>query len=217
MNYKTFYTIFLAEMPQRLQGSNDFGAQLGMLQENISYNNNVKTVNTNIFKLELGSQVTYWFGDESAQNVSIIVDTNVDGNFCKVVLSSKNPAIPQGSPPFASELYLEIKLDTGKAALVLTSDNLMSTDGEKLWKGLVQRGNKLSVYDTELSKYVLTPIESISQLDDFLGDFTKNKYVFVLSETADQQRGTMHSINIMELKRLANWPLFEFIEKSKQK
>jgi hypothetical protein len=204
--YNTFRNIFLVEMPQKLPGGNDFDAQVEMLRENLKYNPSVIQVVTNVFKNINGDQVTYWVGDEDASKVQIIVDTNIIGTFCKIVLTSKNPIL-SGNSPYASDLYLIIKEDVKPMHMVFTSDELLSDDGIRLWKGLVNRGNKVSVYDTSKQEYILSTIEDESQLDKFIGDHNSKKYIFVLSEDIPHQRGIITTFSIMELKRKSSWPL----------
>lgn len=210
-NYETFYRTFLAEMPQRVPGGNDFAAQLEMLQENLKYDAEVFVVSPSVFKAEVGDQTTYWAGNEDATEVSLIVDTSVNGNFCRVVLSSKNPAIPRGSKPYAGDLYLLIKQDVSPAHLVFSSDMLLSSDGESLWKGLVSRGNAVSVYDTSTQQYVLDKVDSADTLDNYIGGPDKQRYLFVLSESDTYRQGVIHMSKIMELKRMTLYPqsLFE--------
>jgi len=113
MEYDTFFKVFLAEMPWRVAGNNDFLAQLEMLRETIAYENEVTEVSPGIFKVTADDQYTFWAGNLAATNVSIIVDAIVIGNYCKVTLTSKNPSMI-GNPPFASDLYLVIKHDLHK-------------------------------------------------------------------------------------------------------
>lgn len=211
MNYDTFYNLFLTEMPQRAPGINGFQAQLEMIQENLDYDVDVISVSAGVFKIDTDEQTTYWVGNKDATTVSIIVDTTIDGNFCKVVLSSKNPTLLPGSKPYASDLYLIIKEDIKPYHLVFTSDELLSDDGERLWKGLIKRGNPVSVYDTSTHKYVLSPVDNEQDLTNYIGGPDKRKYVFILSESQCEQRGIIGSFAIMEIKRNAGYPLFDHL------
>lgn len=211
-DYTTFYNVFLTEMPMRVSGSNDFNAQLEMIHENLQYDAEVIGVAPGVFKIESGEQITYWVGDETATNVSLIVDTSMNGNFCKVELTSKNPSISSGTKPFASDLYLIIKSDVKNHNLIFSSDSMLSDDGIKLWKGITKRGGKVSVYDKSTQQYVLSPVSSEQELEQFIGDANHMKYVFVLSESLNEQRGIITSFGIMEIKRMANWPLFEHLK-----
>lgn len=213
MNYEQFYKLFLTEMPQHVPGSNDFYAQLEMLQENLEYDADVVSISSTVFKAETSDQTTYWVGNKDATKVSIIVDTTIDGNFCKVVLSSKNPALPAGAKPFASDLYMLIKADIKPYHLVFTSDELLSADGARLWHGLVKRGTPVSVYDTSTHQYVLSPVDNEQDLAKYIGGSDKRRYIFVLSESRRDQGGIIGSFAIMEIKRNAGYPLFEHISK----
>ena len=208
-----FYNIFLSEMPRRINGSNSLDAQLSMIQEMIVYGDQVETVSNNIYKIVNGDQSTYWCGNEDASMVSIIIDTEQDGAFNKIVLTSKNPTINKGSPPYASDLYLIIKSDIGSANLALSSDSMISDDAIRLWKGLVSRGNAVSVFDKNQHQYVLQNVTSADKLNNFIGDASSSRYVFVLSESVKHQRGIQHAITIIELKRMSGYPLFENIPK----
>lgn len=208
MSYEGFRKTFLVETPQHLEGSNDFYAQLDMIKENLKYNSEVTGVVTDVFKTQNGNQTTYWIGDSEAIDVSAIVDTETNGEFCRVVLTSKNPNIPRGVGPYVSDLYLIIKNDVKPNHLVFTSDEILSTDGEKLWKGLVNRGHQVSVYDKLSHKYVLSSIANLEELESYIGDADKRRFVFVLSEDLSYQRGVITKFSIMEIKRLAGWSLF---------
>jgi hypothetical protein len=208
MSYEGFRKTFLVETPQHLEGSNDFYAQLDMIKENLKYNSEVTEVVTDVFKTQHGNQTTYWMGDSEAIEVSSIVDTETNGEFCRVVLTSKNPNIPRGVGPYVSDLYLIIKNDVKPNHLVFTSDEILSTDGEKLWKGLVNRGHQVSVYDKLSHKYVLSSIANSEELESYIGDADKRRFVFVLSEDLSYQRGVITKFSIMEIKRLAGWSLF---------
>jgi len=203
-----FYRTFLQEMPMLADGVNDFNTQLSVLHENLHHSIPVP-VTGHSFKIEMGSQITYWVGDDSASDVSLIVDTETIGNFCKVVLSSKNPTIPPNSEPYASALYLVVKEDVKPKHLVFTSDTILSRDGERLWKGLVKRGNTVSVYDTTQQEYILKVVPDENTLSKYIGGYDKMRYVFVLSESMVVARGPITSFALMEIKRKANWALFD--------
>lgn len=209
MSYNTFYNVFLAEMPQMLNGGNSFGAQLEMIRENLKYNNNVTAIAPSVWKTQNGDQITYWAGSADASIVQLIVDTEQHGSFRKVILTSKNPAISAGSAPFACDLYVIIKEDALATNLVFTSDEFLSDGGIKLWQNIVTKGYKVAVYDTSSRQYVLSQVAKPDDMLTYLGDADKRKYIFVMSESAQQIRGVMHSFAIMDLKRQAGYPLFE--------
>jgi hypothetical protein len=120
MDYTEFYGIFLTEMPMRLNGSNNFQAQLQMVRENLLINPVVVSVTPQVYKTQNAQQITYWMGDSGTKTVDIIVDITVHNSFAKVVLSSKNPEIQPGKPP-----YTIIKNDLHSKNLVLASDRFL--------------------------------------------------------------------------------------------
>lgn len=216
MDYKDFYNVFLVEMPWQLPGSNDFDAQLAMLRELAADSDNVEIIGK-LCKLVNSNQITYWVGDEELTNVSLIVDTEITGNFCKVVLTSKNPTIPKGTPPFASDVYIAIKNDISSKNLAFSGDNMMTDDAIRLWSRLIAKGNIISVFNTSTNKYELTDVKSSEELTQYIGDHTKQKYVFVLSESKTHYVGTRHAVGLMELKRRSGYPLQQLFEQFKGK
>ena len=216
MSYQTFYDIYLSEMPMRVNGSNDFDAQLEMVRENLKYNNDVEVIAPGVYKTTNDNQVTYWHGDASASNVSIIVDTEIFNNFQKVTLTSKNPSAGKNAV-YASDLYAIIKNDSLASNLVFASDNMMSDDAVKLWSRLISQGHKISVFDSNSGKYVLTPVTTQDELQSFVGSSEKHRYIFVMSESLTAQRGVIHANAIMELKRKSGYPLQEMFTEIKNR
>lgn len=210
MNYRNFYKIFLAEMPWHVPGSNDFLAQLEMLRETLdNYPENAEELSKNLYKISVGNQAVYWIGTEDLSSVLMIVDTVIRGDFCQVVLTSKNPLIPKGAAPFASDIYMAIKNDIKSLNLVFTSDSIMTTDALGIWSRLLADGSAISVYNTDEQKYELKNIKSDSELKSFFGDLDQQKYIYVISESNEVAYGLKHQFDIMELKRNTLYPLFE--------
>lgn len=209
MSYKTFYRVFLLEMPQRLNGGNSFVARLEMIRENLRYNSSVIQLAPSVYKTQNGMQITYWMGTANASEVQVIVDTEQFVNFRKVTLTSKDPLLPAGSPPYASDLYVLIKRDAANDNLVFTSDEYLSDSGIRLWQNIVSQGYAVAVYDKSRHQYILSRVTDSDQLLDFVGDADKRKYIFVLSESIQYLRGVMHSFALMDIKRQAGYPLFE--------
>jgi hypothetical protein len=199
--------MFLVEMPMRAPSTNAFYSQVEALRANLQSGITAIEVVPGVFKIVMGKDTTYWVGGDKAINVLLIVNTAMSDNFCKVELTSKNPDIQ--SAPYASDLYLIIKDDIKSHNLLFTSGDLLSDDGIKLWKGIVSRKGKVSVYNTSTHQYVLSPVASAEELEQFIGDASYRKYIFVLSESLNEQRGVITSVAIMEIKRKSNWPLFE--------
>ena len=211
-SYEVFYKTFLMEMPWVIAGSNNFEAQRQLLEELLSDGVDLEHISIRVYKLTTGNQLTYWVGNSDASLVSIIVDTEINGNFCKVVLTSKNPAIAPKAPPYASDLYLLIKQDLSTLNLVFTSDSMLSSDAVKLWSRITTQGEHIAVYDTQTSQYVLNPVKTIDELSNYLGNHTSSRYIFVLSESVQKFKGIAHSFELMELKRNAGYPLQELFE-----
>lgn len=211
--YLTFFNMFLAEMPMRVNGSNDFKFQHQALLENINDGYEVTPISSNVFRIDVGYQSTYWVGSSDAEKASLIVDVELSSTFCKVVLTSKDPSVGRNSPPYASDLYAMILADAKVQNLVLRSDSMMSDDALNLWKRLHSRGHTLSVYDRSTGKYVLQPVTNPAELDKFVGDVEHNKYVFVMSENASARDGLEHAVTLMEIKRNSGYPLNEVFNK----
>jgi len=205
--------MFLKEMPQYAPGGNNFQMQLATLRENLESGLKATILTSNICMLDIGSQLTFWIGDPSATNVSIIANTSIEDNFCKIDLISKNPTLLKGSKPYASDLCFAIKEVISNRHLVLSGGDIFSDDAIRLWHGLVQRGSKVSVYDTTANKYLLSPVKSADELSTYIGDASKKRYIFVLSEGLLESREAITTFAIFEMKRLSNWPIFEHLDK----
>lgn len=89
MNYKTFFEMFLREMPARLNGNNNFEMQLMAVREMLESGAISVRVSNDIFKLEKGNDGTYWVGDSTAETVAMICGLSVSDEFLKVNLTSK--------------------------------------------------------------------------------------------------------------------------------
>lgn len=209
MSYKTFYKVFLTEMPWKVAGSNDFEFQIEALQEMINDGHQIISVTPSIFKIESGDQITFWYGNSDATSVALIVDTNVEGTICKVVLTSKNPSIAAGSKPFASDLYVTIMRHLKMSNIAFSSDGMMSDDAIRLWSRLISLGHTISVFNTATHNYELIKVNSIEELNNFIGGPDMQKYIYVISESDLIRSGLRHSIAIMEIKRKSGYPLFE--------
>lgn len=192
----------------RLNGNNDFHMQLEMLRENLANNGSARCVAPGMYCWDGGGQASYWLGTEDTSYVSLIIDTNTNGRYRKVTMTSKNPDIPGGTPPFASDAYALINSDAKCANLVFTSDEMLSDSGAKLWKNVAASGQHVGVYDTADSKYVLKHVSTPAELADYIGGEDMGRYLFVLSESRIEFQGTRHAFSILELKRNAGYPLF---------
>lgn len=198
-------------MPWLIPGSNDFTAQFEMLHELLQDDPEILAIGNSIFKIVTNHQITYWHGNADASKVSIIVDTEVTGNFCKVQLTSKNPQLSKSTPPFTSDMYIAIKQDLASSDLTFTSDSMMTSDAINLWTRVANSGGTIGVFDTTLQKYILRQVASAEEMRNFCGGPDCQKYIFVLSESALHFAGTKHSVGLMEIKRLAGYPIFEFM------
>jgi hypothetical protein len=205
--------MFLTEMPLHAPGGNNFPIQLSVLRENLTYNTNIIAVSQNIYKIESKGEIIYWYGDITATNVGLIANATVEPYFCKIELISKNPALPKGSAPYAGDLLLVINNDIKGDHLVLSGGDIFSDDAIRLWHGLVKRGNTVSVYDTTGQKYLLSPVKTADELNTYIGDESKRRYIFVLSESKPAQGGVITTFAIFEIKRLSKWPIFEHLDK----
>ena len=217
MNYEVFYETFLSEMPWRINGSNDFEFQLSALHEMLGDGHEVTHVADSIFKIHADTQITYWVGDDEASSVLMIVDTSLNGNICKISLTSKNPELPPKSPPYASSVYLTIMHDLKADHVALSSDQMLSDDAIKLWGRLVTAGHTVSVFNTATHQYELAKVSTADELEQYLGGANKQHYVFIISESDRNRSGLRHSVAIMEIKRNSGYPLAKLFESYRKK
>ena len=87
-----------------------------------------------------------------------------------------------------------------------------------LFRSLVSNGYHIAVYDTSAHKYVLSKVGTANDLEQYLGDSdsSKHRFVFVMTESEQSIRGTIHSVAIMELKRNSGYPLIEMFQSFKE-
>lgn len=204
INYKPkspdeeFHAVFLSEMPHHAPGHNDFDIQLYALKINIDNNTGITTkLSDNFFEFNEVDTLTYWVGSEDLSEVRIIVSTKRYEGFCKVQMASKNPEF---TTPYASEVYQKISDHLG-GRLAFSSDDTLSTEAIKLWKGMITRGKAISVFDTHSGKFELEYVKTADELSQYFGEADKKRYVFVLHSTKAHQNSAHYSAKLMEMKR----------------
>lgn len=194
-NHEIFYKTFLEKIPGVVNGCADFGSHHQLLKESLSGGSLPEQVSDGVHKLVSGNQITYWEGTADASYVSIIVDAEINGNFCKVYNFAPI------SPPYASDLYLLIQRDLKGLHLVFSRDSMLSVDAVRLWTRIAKQDEHLAVYDTQSSHYAVNPIKSAAELSDYCRDYGSKRYIFVLSETLGRFKDMVHLVAQMELKR----------------
>lgn len=140
------------------------------------------TVSGDLYSIDAGDKLFYWFG--SSTRIDLATELHVKPEGLVVSLTGKNPRL-KGKPPFASDLYGAILKHSAKN-IKLMSDDQLSDEGFAIWKKLVAKGFKVSVYDIKEPGKSFQSFENPVELDKFFrnDDSDFRRYRYVLSENA---------------------------------
>lgn len=159
-------------------------------------------------KLQSNDVVFYWYGDVAAIELGSELVMRPQG--LVVRLTGKNPAL-KGKAPFASDLYSIILKDAGKNIRLL-SDIELSDEGYDIWKTLLKRGHKVSVYDAKQPGVTRRSFDTIEQMDEYFkhDDKTYHRYRYVLSESTKKLLNIVTEFNIRRHRELAGLSLIDY-------
>jgi hypothetical protein len=114
-------------------------------------------------KIEVGGMVLYWYEKDGV--ILLGCELHIRPQGLVVSITGKNPDLPKGSQPYASDLYVKIIQDTNMAIRLL-SDEQLSDEGKGIWKRLYDAGLCISVYDRS-EKTAGRSYKKLRTLDDF--------------------------------------------------
>jgi hypothetical protein len=167
-------------MPMGTGSAATYDGLLKVVKEFITYGIKPKKINGNLFSIKSDDKLIYWYGDED--KFDIIVELIITADTYIVSLLGKNPDL-KGKVPFASSLYADILRDA-QHGIVIMSDELLSDEGQDLWKKLISLGHKVSIFDATKPGLSFDTVSKPEDLDAYLkhGDADFKKYRYVLSE-----------------------------------
>ena len=175
-----FENTWLAEMPSGPGRFETYDALVYHIKDLLENNIKKQEVSSNFFKIELSSSIYYWFEDQGQILLGTHLYKKPQGLI--VGLTGKNPSL-KGKPPYASDMYGLILKDNNSSIRIL-SDTQLSDEGYSIWKTLLSRGFKVSVYDRNEPGKTFQTFTDIKQMDQYFKDDDKDyeRYQFVLSE-----------------------------------
>ena len=149
------------------------------------------TVKNNLKKIELENTVVYWM--ESHGKILLGCELYNMPQALVVHLTGKDPTLVKNKrPPYASDLYLAILLDTTKA-IRLMSDKQISDEGFDLWTRLYNSGACVAVY-CKNEKNAGQTYKLLNSLNDFKSYFSKTNrsmanYQYVITKKGSNALG----------------------------
>jgi hypothetical protein len=175
-----FEITWLSEMPSGLGSFETYDALVYSVNDLLKNNIKKQQVSSNFFKIDLNSSLYYWFEDNNQILLGVYLDKKPQGLI--VGLTGKKPSL-RGRPPYASDMYGMILKDNDSSIRIL-SDTQLSDEGFAIWKTLLSKGFKVSVYDRNNPGKSFQTFTSIEQLNDYFKDDDTDykRYQFVLSE-----------------------------------
>ena len=173
-----FNETWLSEMPSGLGSFETYDALTYNLFDFIKHGI-TPSKHGELFKLQVGHVVIYWFG--TIDHVDLGAELQIKPEGLVVSNLSKDPKL-RGGPPYASDLYTAMLKD-GNIRIV--SDKLLSDEGLKVWKTLLARGHKVTVYDTKNPGHTMRSFHTAAEMDEFFkhDDADYERYQYVLSES----------------------------------
>jgi hypothetical protein len=203
MDYNEFHTLFLTEMPVRLNGGNPYEPLCQGIDITIEYGGEIESLGDNVFKV--GD--FYWFGSADASVKQLCINTTQVGKLLKVNSTGKSPDLA-GSPPYAIDLYLKIASSLGNG-IKFASDQVLSDDGFKVWSRIFTSGHKLLIFNSKSGKYEPVVPSSIHDLEKYFNDDGID-YQYVIDESANIGN-LIGNFTILEWKRLSSYPLEKLV------
>jgi hypothetical protein len=154
-----------------------------------------KSVKDGIFKIDVAQNVFYWVGTADGIDIKLAIELRKESEALVVTMLGKKRDL-KGKPPFASDLYALIAKDYDEN-IRIRSDKFLSDEGYAVWKKLVSKGFKVSVYDADEPGKTFKTFDSPEELDSFFkhDDSDYERYQFVLSESIENLMNVRSSFN----------------------
>ena len=177
----------LLEMPRNMGDISMENVVISEIKEKSEYFP-VIDLGNNFKKIEGAQLVYYWY----EKNNDILLAAAFTKKPMGLIVNGIEKTT-KGQPPYASELYLAVLIDRrnmplAQTAIRIVSDKLLSNDSIKTWKRFINAGHQISVYDSDAPGQTFEVINTVDDLDAFVGDETKRRYQFILTEAIQDQQ-----------------------------
>lgn len=196
-----FNKTWLTEMPE--------GTGNNATYETIKYNiNDLKDnhmmpvrVSEDLYKIDLTSSAYYWY--EKNDIILLGSELQKESQGWIVRATGKNPNL-KGQPPYDSDLYHAILVDSNHSIRIL-SDNRLSDEGFDIWKKLFSLGHKISVYDSQNPGQTFATFNTISDFNQYFKhhDSSFRRYQYILSESGMMLIETRSYFNTRRMRELS--------------
>lgn len=140
---KSFTETWLKEMPTGLGQFETLDVLTYSVKDFLRFGIIPRPVKDNLFVIDVGTTMLYWIGSPDGKEIKIAAELKKENEALVVTILGKDRRL-KGQTPFASDLYSDILKDSSEN-LRIKSDKFLSDEGFSVWKGLVNRGHKISV------------------------------------------------------------------------
>lgn len=198
-NRLDFFESWLSEMPENLGNIELFD----MIEYNIKERSKLTKPHDlgEGYKKISGTQTLYyWY--ESNGEIFIGIELAVKQQTLIVNAVAKNPSY-KNKPPYATDLYKKV-LDDNSSIRVM-SDIYLTNNSINVWKRLINSGVTVSVYDSEKPGQNFKKINSIEELEKYIGydDRDYQRYQFVLTSKDEILAEVTSIFNTRRLRELS--------------
>ena len=197
-----FFENWLQEAPEKLENYSIGSSIAYDIDDRISHCigeiTDLSKIYPNLYKLETTNRLYYWV----ELNGQKVLSCGLHKNSSNLTVFGVSKTSDSALPPYASDLYLNILLDQKSVnkTIRLSSDDLLSTSGIRIWKRLLATGNSISVYDRDNPGSTFKTIETQQELESYYGNGDHRRYQYVLSETHSE--GFLDTKSSFELRRI---------------
>lgn len=206
-NRNDFNNTWLFEMPMGLGSFDVYNSFVYSIKDLLDTGIEPVIVSGNLYKIELSSTLYYWYSIKD----EIILGSEIHKKPQGLVISitAKNPKYKNKSP-YASDLYISILKDNPNNIRIL-SDTQLSDEGYSIWKNLLSRGAKISIYDKENPGVSFKTITDLDEMEKFFknNDNHFKRFQYVLSENINQLAECKSFFNTRRMRELAGLDLSE--------
>jgi len=206
--------LMISEMPMGTSATDMFYTLEYNIHELIKAGVKVINLKNGLKKIERTETLYYWY--EQQQDTKIL-PTSDKGN---ILLGAEFKIQPyaivvqmigkryKGKPPYASDLYSAIlkdrKNNIGKNSIRISSDDKLTDEGFSIWTKLLNKGHKISMYNTNSPGESYIKIQSIKDLKKYFKhdnpDF--RQYQYILSENKEELIETSCRFNTQRMREL---------------
>jgi len=158
----------LSETPKEESQGNLMDTFTRTLKEYLS--NGTTKINNTLRKTNTSNVIYYWYVDNN-ENVLLGAEIEKQNSKIKINFVAKRD---QNSPPFASDLYIDILNDQKRSNpnTILISDDKLSNNAFALWSRLLTQGHEIYIYDKTTKN-----ITHVVTIDDLKGGYgSSNQY-----------------------------------------